>query len=216
LLKKDNFARSLMAQGGATMKLKSTLFLLIFSLAFLLPGCNLTQIFPRADVNLALVNGDSLVGASEIVVLVGQTTTGDLAFTIPQLRVAGRALPGSIGAYFGSYAIDYFDSDDNPIQTAPDKSYRGVVKLDIRPGIACPPPTTIDECSVNTPGSYPALGELATSTAFSPLDGDVLEDLLASPGSYGYADIVLDGKDANGNAYSKLIPHVKITFRAGS
>jgi hypothetical protein len=195
------------------MKLKSTLILLILLLAFLLSSCNLTQVFPRADVNLALVNGDSLTGTSDIIIQVSiDEETGAATYTIPELRVAGRALPGSIGAHFDSYSIDYFGSDDTPLQTAPDKSYRGVVKLDIRPGIACTS-TPLDDCSVNSVDSYPALGELATSTAFSPLDGDILNELFAVPGDYGYADIVLEGKDANGNAYSKLIPHVKITFR---
>jgi hypothetical protein len=204
-----------MAQGGANMKLKSTLFLLIPSLLSLLSSCNLTQVFPRADVNLSLVSGDSSTSTSDVVigVQVDDETGSVEGYVIPQMRVAGRALPGSIGAHFGSYSIDFFGSDDAPLTTAPDKSYRGVVKLDIRPGIACPTPITIDECNVNTAGSYPALGELATSTAFSPLDGDILSALLNEPGEYGYADIVLDGKDANGNAYSKLIPHVKIIFR---
>jgi hypothetical protein len=203
-----------MAQGGATMKLKSTLFLLILSLTCLLSSCNLTQVFPRADVNLSLVFGDNATGTSDIVigVIVDEETGAVEGYVLPEMRIAGRALPGSIGAHFSSYSIDYFGSDDKPLQTAPNKSYRGSIKLDIRPGIACTT-TPIDDCSVNSADSYPALGELATSTAFSPLDSDIRAALLSQPGNYGYADIVLDGKDANGNAYSKLIPHVKIIFR---
>ncbi len=201
------------------MKLKYTLFLL--TLTFLLSSCNLNNIFPTADINLSLVFGDSLVGTSDIII-VGtitvdeETNTSSVSYAIPEMRVAGRALPGSIGAHFGSWSIDYFGSDDKPIPTAPDKSYRGFLKLDVRPGIDCRDITKpVDDCTVNSTDSYPALGELATSTAFSPVDGDVMNRLLATTnsGQYGYADIVLDGTDSNGNAYSKLIPHVKIIFR---
>ena len=199
------------------MKLKHTLFPLI--LTFLLSSCNLNNILPTSDINLSLVFGDSLTGTSDIIII-GTITEDEetgvisVSYAIPEMRVAGKALPGSIGANFGSWSIDYFGSDDKPIPTAPDKSYRGFLKLDVRPGIACTA-TPIDDCSVNSEDSYPALGELATSTAFSPLDGDILNSLLAgtNPGQYGYADFVIDGTDSNGNAYSKIIPHVKIAFR---
>jgi hypothetical protein len=194
------------------MKLKHTLFLL--TLTLLLSSCNLTNILPTADINLALVFGDSLTGTSDVVVSISGDATVGYSFTVPEMRVTGRALPGSLGAHFGSYSIDYFGSDDKPLKTAPGKSYRGILKLDVHPGIDCRDPAKpVDDCTVNSADSYPALGELATSTALSPIDLDILTELLAVPGQYGYADIVLDGTDSNGNAYSKLIPHVKIIFR---
>ena len=191
-------------------------------LAFVLAGCNLTNVFPTVDLNVEIVgdSGSELVITSNFTKFERDQPYELVSTTIPSIQLEASAKAGSIGAYIETYAIDYFLVDGTQVTTPTGDSKRGRVGLRVRGGFNCTV-TPEEECTVNSTrveggatlsDAYPAPSEPVLSRPFAPIEGEVADlfrDTLDS-----YASIVLEGTDVNGNSFSKFISPVTIIFRS--
>lgn len=203
-------------------------FLLLSSLLLtgLLAACNLTNVFPTADLTLTLIDqtGETLRTVSQIVFSENYVLDADtdvcefVSVTLPtSVRIQANARPGSIGTTITGYSIDYFKADGTEVATATGESYRGSLGLTVPDGVVCPatPEGQAEVCTLNTPGAEWAEGEIVRSAQFIPADADIWSALSADPTRQGaYASIVVDGVDANGNPYSQRLSPVTIIITA--
>jgi hypothetical protein len=213
------------ARGGAFMRHVRNFFVLVIT-TVLLASCNLTQVFPRADINFSLIESTTAqpnYTRTQINVLTSVNAAGALTTAIEQVRVLANANSGSMGAVISDYSISYFYGDGTAIPTASGQPFRGSVILRVPAGLKCPNVApdngtgdSYGKCSVNTEGSQAVAGDNVVSGSFFPIDSDIIGTLLTSAKSRNeaYAVITLTGRDANGNAYSDTLDPVTIIFTA--
>ena len=196
----------------------------IFSLAIislLLSSCNIANVFPTVDLAVGLTTDGTDESQIRIAYnFLRNTDTGVTTFdgyTFSPVRLQASANPGSIGAIIDSYSIDYFLAGGSSVATDSGQSYRGTLGLRVPDGVICretrPEPEPV-ECTINTPTAEYAHGDAVLSDYFYPIDVDVASNLRASPASEGaFAVITVEGRDANGNAFSqRLEPVTIVTF----
>lgn len=206
--------------------MKKILFLLSsLLLAGFLAGCNLTKVFPTADLTLTLIDntGETVRTVSQIEYTENYAKNADtdicefVGLTLPKrVRIQANTRPGSIGTTITGYAIDYFKADGTEVPTSTGESFRGSLGLTVPDGVVCPADTT-GVCTLNTAGAEWAEGEIVRSAQFIAADGDVWAALSGDPTNEGaYASIVVNGTDANGNPYSQRLSPVTIIITATS
>ncbi len=200
-------------------------FVLVVTTA-LLASCNLTQVFPRADINFSLVDVTTTApnyNRTQINVLTSVNAAGALTTAIEPVRVLANSNAGSMGAVISEYSISYFYADGTAIPTGSGQPFRGSVILRVPAGLKCPNVAadsgtgdSYGKCSINIVGSQAVAGDNVVSGSFYPIDSDIIGTLLTSAKSRNeaYAVVTLTGRDANGNAYSDTLDPVTIIFTA--
>lgn len=200
---------------------------LLALVAIALSSCNLANIIPTADITMSLVN-DGGAGISQIEItriyedlVVGtgedQVTTPcavNTGYTVQRMRVKAYARPGSTGVDIESFSVDYFSSDGNRIPTARGESFRGKLAVTVPSGIVCAEKPSDEEpngCTINSPNAKYDYGRTVYGEGILPIDNDVVARIFADSSSEGsYASVLFEGRDTNGNFYSKLVSPITI------
>jgi hypothetical protein len=198
-------------------------FFVFICSAVLLTSCNIFRIFPRADLNLSLIDGDdrtlSQIEFTEVFLDEedGEPCSLFSGVRIQKPRLMANSRPGSIGVDIDKYSVDYFWADGDEIPTGSGEAFRGTLSLPVPDGVVCsefPSNEEPHDCTINTPGATWAPGATVISQSFSPSGLDIYNQLAAagSSGTGAYASIVVEGTDSNGNAYSRVLNPVTLVI----
>jgi hypothetical protein len=221
------------ARGGAFMRHVRNFFVLIVITA-LLASCNLTQILPRADLNLSFSPKAQIDIPIEI-----DLTKNTRTFQFTDLVLEAQARPGSTAANIEKLEFEYFYSNGTPLHILtndkgtpvkedgtpvdvskgdklvynPGQRFVVALSLPVPDGFACK--TTLNsQCTAASTDSYAVLGTKQPSTSFSAISlPDAVLFFDSNNYSGAYATVKVLGVDGNGNPYSKVLSPVTINFQ---
>jgi hypothetical protein len=221
------------ARGGASMRHFCNLLFLAIT-AFLLTSCNITQLLPRADLNLSLSPKAQIDIPVEF-----DLTLGTRTFQFTDLVLEAQARPGSIAANIEKLEFEYFYSNGTPLHILtndrgtpvkedgtlvdvskgeklvynPGQRFVVSLSLPVPDGFACKD-TPDARCTAASADSYASQGKKEPSTSFSAISlPDAVLFFDSNNYSGAYAAVKVIGVDGNGNPYSKVLSPVTINFQ---